>query len=59
MQAWRYARWRSHSSTSENSVIIACCGVDRPAVWFSATSRLSATSRSMKRSVAGSGVSVP
>src|SRR5205809_366684 len=28
-------------------VIMTCCGSDRPAVWFSATSRLSATIRSL------------
>ena len=37
----------SSSAKTANSVICTCCGSDRPAVWFSATWRLSATMRSM------------
>ena len=46
-------------SASENSDIMTCCGSDRPAVWFSATSRLSATMRSMKASLRGWSVRPP
>ncbi|MNT73893.1 hypothetical protein D3C72_2126530 [compost metagenome] len=44
----------SISENRENKVICACTGVDRPAVWFSATVRLSATRRSMNFSARGS-----
>jgi hypothetical protein len=43
----------SSSANSENSAIWTCCGVDRPAVWLSATWRLSATMRSMNFSFSG------
>ena len=39
----RYATTWSAHSTRGNSVIMACWGGDEPAVWFSATSLLSAT----------------
>ena len=41
------SRLSSSSVNSENNVICTCCGRERPAVWLSATSRLSATIRSM------------
>ena len=55
-QAFWYCFFSSISSYNENSVIMTCCGSDRPAVWFSATSRLSATIRSMNLSLRGSSV---
>ena len=56
MQAAWYAFAVSISSESENRLIITCCGSESPAVWLRATSRLSATMRSMNFSLRGSRV---
>ena len=50
---------RIHHLGEREQLIITCCGSDSPAVWLSATSRLSATMRSMNLILRGSSVSAP
>ena len=59
MQAAWYRFSLSISSARENRLIMTCWGSESPAVWLRATSRLSATMRSMNLILRGSRVSAP